>query len=63
MRKKQQSLMRMCEVPTEGFEVFMAVVMESSIFWVIALCSLLKVNQRFGETCHLHLQGCILFSK
>jgi hypothetical protein len=30
--------------------------MESSIFWEIRLCSLLKVIQRFGEKCCLHLQ-------
>jgi hypothetical protein len=32
-------------------------VMKSSIFWDITRCSPLKVNQRFGETCRLHLQG------
>jgi hypothetical protein len=30
---------------------------KSSVVWDIILCSLLKVNQRFGGTCHLHLQG------
>jgi hypothetical protein len=30
---------------------------ESSVIWVITLCSLLKVNQRFGGTHCLHLQG------
>jgi hypothetical protein len=40
-----------------GTEVPTAVVMKSSIFWDITLCSLLKVNLRFGGMCHLHLQG------
>jgi hypothetical protein len=40
-----------------GFEVLTAVVMESYIFWDINLCSPLEVNQRFGRTCHLHIQG------
>jgi hypothetical protein len=31
--------------------------MKSSVFWDMASCSLLKVNQRLGETCRLHLQG------
>jgi hypothetical protein len=31
--------------------------MKSSIFWNIMLCSPLKVNQRFGGTYRLHLQG------
>jgi hypothetical protein len=39
-----------CEVPT-------AVVMKSFIFWDITPCSPLKMNQRFGEICRLHLQG------
>jgi hypothetical protein len=30
---------------------------KSTIFWDITPCSLLKVNRRFGETYHLHLQG------
>jgi hypothetical protein len=33
-----------------------AVVMQSSIFWEISLCSPLKVNGRFGGTRRLHLQ-------
>jgi hypothetical protein len=40
-----------------GFEVLTAVVVESSIFWDITPCSQLKVNQRFGRTYRLHLQG------
>jgi hypothetical protein len=31
--------------------------MESSVFWIITLCSSLKVNGRFGGTCHLHLHS------
>jgi hypothetical protein len=30
--------------------------MNNTVSWVIALCSPLKVNRRFGEKCHLHLQ-------
>jgi hypothetical protein len=29
----------------------------SYFFWDIKQCSPLKVNRRFGGTCHLHLQG------
>jgi hypothetical protein len=31
--------------------------MKSSIFWDKILCSLIKINKHFGETCHFHLQG------
>jgi hypothetical protein len=40
-----------------GFEVITAVVMNISIFWDITPCSPLRVNQRFGGTFRLHLQG------
>jgi hypothetical protein len=40
-----------------GFEVLTVEVMNSSIFWDIKLCSLLKVNQNLRGTCHLYLQG------
>jgi hypothetical protein len=30
---------------------------EISVFWDTMLCGLMKVNQHFGRTCHLHLQG------
>jgi hypothetical protein len=39
------------------FEVLSELVMKSSLFWDIRLCSQLKVNQRFSGTCRLHLQG------
>jgi hypothetical protein len=39
-----------------GFEGLTAVVVKSSVFWDITLCSPLKVNRRFGGTCHVHLQ-------
>jgi hypothetical protein len=39
------------------FEVFTAVLMNSSSFWDITPYSLLKVNRRFGRIYHLHLQG------
>jgi hypothetical protein len=32
-------------------------VLKTSIFWDIKPCSLLKVSQCFGGTCHLHVQG------
>jgi hypothetical protein len=40
-----------------GFEVLTAVVMKNSVFWDLTLCSPFKVNQHFGRTCRLHLQG------
>jgi hypothetical protein len=40
-----------------GFEVLTVVVMKSYIFWDITPCSLLKVNQCFGGTCRVHVQG------
>jgi hypothetical protein len=40
-----------------GFEVLRAVVMKSYTFCDIALYSPLKVNQHFGGTRHLRLQG------
>jgi hypothetical protein len=33
------------------------VVVKSSVFWDIMLCSPLKVEQHFGGTCDLHIQG------
>jgi hypothetical protein len=47
--KKRKSLV--------GFEVLTAVVAKSNIFWDITPCSPLKVNQRFGGTYRLYLQG------
>jgi hypothetical protein len=38
------------------FEVLTAIVMKCSVFWDITPCSPLKVNWRFGEACHLHIQ-------
>jgi hypothetical protein len=40
-----------------GFEVLAVMVMKSSVFWDITMCSLSKVNPRVGGTCHIHLQG------
>jgi hypothetical protein len=46
------------EMVFNGSEVLTAVVMKSTIFWDIMLCSPLRVNQRFGGgTYRLHLQG------
>jgi hypothetical protein len=39
------------------FQVLTAVIMNSSIFWDIMPCSLVKDNQHFGGTYHIHLQG------
>lgn len=38
-------------------EVLSGPIMKSSLFWDIRTCSQLIVNQRFGGTCCLHLQG------
>jgi hypothetical protein len=43
-----------------GFEVFIAVLKKSCIFWNITWFSLLEVSWHFRETCHLHLQGWIV---
>jgi hypothetical protein len=40
-----------------GFEVLTVVVMKNSIFLDTMSCSPLKVNQCFGETCCVCLQG------
>jgi hypothetical protein len=40
-----------------GIEVFIAVVMNSIIFWGMIQCSPLSFNRRFGGTYRLHLQG------
>jgi nitrate reductase gamma subunit len=42
-----------------GFEVLIAAVMKSSIFWDITSCSLSKVNQCLRGTCCFHA-GCLL---
>jgi hypothetical protein len=34
--------------------------MKSSVIWDVTLCSPLKINQRFGGTCRLHLQARII---
>jgi hypothetical protein len=44
----------MCVV---GFEVLTAVSMKKDVFWVVALCSLVEVYQRFRGSCCLHHQG------
>jgi hypothetical protein len=38
------------------FEVFTAVTMKNAVFWHVAPCRYF-VNQRFGGTYRLHLQG------
>jgi hypothetical protein len=39
-----------------GFELLTAVVMRSSIFWHITICSPLKAHRRFRGICLVHLQ-------
>jgi hypothetical protein len=39
------------------FEALTAVVMKSSVFWDIMLCSPLKINRCFGGTLCFHTQG------
>jgi hypothetical protein len=53
-------LLNSCDKPSiqyAGFEVLTAVVMKSTVFWDITPYSSLNVNQRFGGTYCLHLQG------
>jgi hypothetical protein len=40
-----------------GFEVLKAVLMKSSILWVIRAYSPLKIKRRFGAVCRIHLKG------
>jgi hypothetical protein len=51
----EQATMR-TNISIVGFEVLIALVMKSSIFWDIMPCNPLKANRRFGGTCRLHLQ-------
>jgi hypothetical protein len=39
------------------FEILTVVVMKSSIFWDITLCSPWEINRRFEGICRLQLQG------
>jgi hypothetical protein len=39
------------------FNFLLMVVMKSHELWDVMLCSLLKVNRRFGGTCHHNIQG------
>jgi hypothetical protein len=38
-----------------GYKGINRAMVKSSIFWDITPCSPLKINRRFGGTCHLHL--------
>jgi hypothetical protein len=40
-----------------GFEVLTAVSTKMAVLWVVALCSLIEVYQRFKSPCCLHHQG------
>jgi hypothetical protein len=42
-----------------GFQVLRVVVMKSSTFWDITLCSPSRVNHCLRRTCYLHA-GCLL---
>jgi hypothetical protein len=39
------------------YKVITSTILKSSVFWDIMSCSLLKINQCFGGTCCLRLQG------
>jgi hypothetical protein len=49
----------LCGLDTDDvrFDVLTAVVIKSSVFWDITLCSPLKFNRRFGGTCRLHFHS------
>jgi hypothetical protein len=40
-----------------GFQILIAVFINTSIFWDITPCDPLKVNRRFGRTYGIHIQG------
>jgi hypothetical protein len=40
-----------------GFQILIAVFINTFIFWNIIPCDPLKVNRRFGRTYGLHIQG------
>jgi hypothetical protein len=44
-------------LPFPQYGLLHTVVMKSTIFWNITLCSTLKFNRRFGRTYRLHFQG------
>jgi hypothetical protein len=41
----------------DHLEVLKAVIMKSTVFWDVTLCSWAEIEQRFGGTTCLHLQG------
>jgi hypothetical protein len=45
------------KVQFKGSEVITAAVVKISVFLDVTPCGPLKMNRRFGGTCHLHLQG------
>jgi hypothetical protein len=57
----QKISLQVCSVrytsAVQEYELLTVIVMNSSIFWDIMLCSLLEVNQHLRGICHLHLQG------
>jgi hypothetical protein len=44
-----------------GFEVLTAMVMKSSILWIVTLCSLLKFNEGFAYLLHAGFLLGLLF--
>jgi hypothetical protein len=49
--------MRIYNISEVGITLSRELKIKSSIFWDITPCSPLKLNQRFGGTCCLHLHG------
>jgi hypothetical protein len=45
------------KVEIVGFEFLMAVSTKMAVFWVVALCSLVEIYQRFRGPCCLHHQS------
>jgi hypothetical protein len=59
VRSHQRTLMQK-HATNVRFEILTAAVMDRPIFWDTAPYIRLKVNGRFGETCHLHIQDRII---
>jgi hypothetical protein len=59
LRRTKAYLLLAHQFSIRRFWVLTAVIMKSTIFWDITLCSPLKVNRRFGGIYRLHLQGRI----
>jgi hypothetical protein len=53
----QGSMSTFWQIDQRVFEYKLSMKVKNPIFWDIMLCSPLKVNQHFRETCCLHIQG------